>query len=107
MISSNVKRELNVYIEDFIKDALHNNYKIIGDSIIEDIKEKTNIDIDKENKDEIIDYVYDLVKTDTRIHFYGIGEVYNYNGQFRAITDNPIITSKVFDNPFDARYEEK
>ncbi|MBC2581687.1 hypothetical protein [Clostridium sp. DJ247] len=51
--------------------------------------------------------MYDLIKSDPRIHFYGVGEVYTYNGQFEAITDNPIITSKVFDNPFDAKYEHK
>jgi hypothetical protein len=107
MIPNDEKKKLNMYIDDFIKDALHNNHAVIDDSIIYDIKEKTGIGISDSSSEEILDYIYDLVKTDTRIHFYGIGEVYNYNGEFKAITDNPIITSKVFDNPFDAKNEEK
>lgn len=107
MISNDEKKKLNIFVEDFIKEALHNNYAVIDDSVINDIKAKTGIDMNKANAEEVLDYIYDLIKTDTRTHFYGIGEVYNYDGEFKAITDNPIITSKVFDNPFDARKEEK
>lgn len=102
MISNDDKKELNLYVENFIKDALDNNYAVIYDSILEDIEQKTNVYMKEVSSYEVLDYIYDLIKTDPRIHFYGIGEVYNYNGQFRAITGNPIITSKVFDNPFDA-----
>jgi hypothetical protein len=107
MISNDVKRELNLYVENFIKGALHNNYAVINDTILEDIEEKINVKMDQVCRDEITDYIYDLIKTDTRVHFYGIGEAYNYNGEFREIADNPIITSKVFDNPFDAKFDEK
>jgi hypothetical protein len=107
MLSNEMKKALNKFIDDFIINALDNNYAVIQDSIVDDVKNKIAVSFKEINDDEILDYVYDLIKSDPRIHFYGIGEAYNYNGRFEAITDNPIITSKVFDNPFDAKYEKK
>ncbi|MBC2581668.1 hypothetical protein [Clostridium sp. DJ247] len=107
MLTNDAKKELNRYVDDFIENALLNNYAVIEDSIVNDIRKKVTSNLKEISDDEISDYVYDLIKSDPRIHFYGVGEVYNYNGQFEAITDNPIITSKVFDNPFDAKYEHK
>lgn len=108
MISNDMKKKINIYVDNFIKNALHNNYAVIDDSVIlDDIREEANTDMINTNDEEILSYIYDLIKTDTRIHFYGIGEAYNYEGKFEAITDDPVITSKVFDNPFDAINEEK
>jgi hypothetical protein len=107
MITNDMKRELNKFVDDFIRKALHNNYAEIRDSIVSDFKKGTNVNTNETSDEDISDYIYDLIKTDTRIHFYGIGEIYNYHGRFEAIGDNPIITSKVFDNPLDAKYEEK
>lgn len=107
MLNNDAKRELNKYVSDFVTDALSNNYAVIKDSMAGTIRDKLNTNLKGTTDDEIMDYVYDLIKSDPRIHFYGIGEAYNYNGRFEAITDNPIITSKIFDNPFDAVHEHK
>jgi hypothetical protein len=107
MLTNDIKKELNKFVDDFIRHTLLNNYAIIEDTIIDDIREKISINPNEISNDEILDYVYDLIKSDPRIHFYGIGEVYNYNGRFEAITENPIITNKIFDNPLDAKYEKK
>lgn len=107
MLNNDAKRELNKYVSDFVTDALSNNYAVIKDSMVGTIRDKLNINLEEATDNEIMDYVYDLIKSDPRIHFYGIGEAYNYNGRFEAITDNPIITSKIFDNPFDAVHEHK
>ncbi|MBC2581688.1 hypothetical protein [Clostridium sp. DJ247] len=43
MLTNDTKKELNRYVDDFIVNALSNNYAVIEDSIVNDISKETNL----------------------------------------------------------------
>lgn len=109
MLSYDTEQELKKIANNFISDSLQNNYGILDSRILNGLTcfEQNKNEYSNNFKDEALNYIIDIIKSDPRIHFYGVGEAYNYNGRFMSIENDPVITSKAFDNPFDAIYEEK